>query len=149
MYKAVIDRWARVVYILEQGYRSFSEINSACLSGTSHACDGGEERDAHVSGSGQASQGAAATRKACIVDLADVTSLGSSQNEKNTLRRSHADLCLVPCPYLPRVERKRRWGNEWFGRCRRHYTRARGRLSMKALLASAYVVMQMASPCQH
>jgi hypothetical protein len=52
-------------------------------------------------------------------------------------------------PYLSRVERERHWGDERFGWCRRHYTRARGRLSMKALLASVYMVMQMASPCQH
>lgn len=93
MYNDVIDRWAtRVVYILEQGYRGFREANNTFMCETSHACDGGEVRDAHVSGSERASQGAAATRKACIVDLADFTSLGSSQNAKNTLPRSHRGL---------------------------------------------------------
>ena len=109
MYNDVIDRWAtRVVYILEQDYRGFEEADNICGYETSHACEGGEVQDAHVSGSEQASQGAAATRKACVVDLANGTSLGSSQNAKNTLRRSHGDLFLVLCPYMPRTERERR-----------------------------------------
>jgi hypothetical protein len=63
VYKDVIDRGkTRVVYILEQGYRGFREANKDCRCGTSHACDGGERRDAHVSGNEEASQGAAATR---------------------------------------------------------------------------------------